>query len=223
MKLRRCVPILSILTAGLVVLSCAEIASPSRNEVYEWRLITPSGSGAPDTLSFHWPRSRLPVRVYMEDSLSLPAYVENGLEIWEAAFLYREFEAEVVADSNLADIVVRVGSPSKAGFSIGLGRGGAPECEGETELDLPLGSSEIQPPIRVYVNPRFDPATPGVAECLSLTVTHELGHAIGIFAHSPDPTDIMFFDPVVSELSVSDRATAELAYHIAPNLTIAPR
>jgi hypothetical protein len=223
MKLRLGMPIISILTVGLAALSCAEIASPNRSEAYEWRLITATGPGTSDTLSFHWPRSRLPVRVYSEDSLNLPAHVEHGLQVWEAAFLYGEFDAEVVADSNVADIVVRVGSPIKVGFSTGFRRAAAPECEGGTGFDLPAGTSEIQAPVRVFVNPRFDPATPGVAECLSLTVTHELGHAIGIFAHSPDPADIMFSDPVVSELSVSDRATVERAYHLEPNLTVAPR
>ncbi|MDP9225931.1 MAG: peptidase, partial [Actinomycetota bacterium] len=69
----------------------------------------------------------------------------------------------------------------------------------------------------------FDPATPGVAECLALTTTHELGHAIGIFAHSPVATDIMFGDPVVPALSARDRATAEAAYHLQPNLSIGTR
>ena len=223
MKLRRGLPIISILAAALLGLSCAEIASPSRSEAYEWRLITATGPGTTDTLSFHWPRSRLPVRVYSEDSLNLPAHVEQGLQTWEAAFLYREFEAEVVADSNVADIVVRIGSPIKVGFSTGFGRIAAPECEGGTGFDLPAGSSQIQVPVRVFVNPRFDPSTPGVDQCLALTVIHELGHAIGIFAHSPDPADIMFSDPTVSELSVSDRVTAERAYHLDPNLTVAPR
>lgn len=223
MKLQPGMPIISVLTAGLVGLSCAEIASPNRSEAYEWRLITATGPGTTDTLSFHWPRSRLPVRVYSEDSLNLPAHVDQGLQAWEAAFLYGEFEAEVVADSNSADIVVRVGSPVKVGFSTQFGRVAAPECEGGTGFDLPAGSSQIQVPIRVFVNPRFDPSTPGVDECLALTVTHELGHALGIFAHSPDPADIMFSDPVVSELSVSDRATVERAYHLTPNLTVAPR
>jgi hypothetical protein len=223
MKLRPGVPIISILTAGLVGLSCAEIASPGRSEAYEWRLITATGPGTSDTLSFHWPRSRLPVRVYTEDSLNLPGHVEQSLQTWEAAFLYGEFDSEVVADSNVADIVVRVGSPIKVGFSAGFRRGAAPECEGGTGFDLPAGTSQIQAPIRVFVNPRFDPSTPGVDECLALTVTHELGHAIGIFAHSPDPDDIMFSDPVVSELSRSDRSTVERAYHLEPDLTVAPR
>jgi hypothetical protein len=46
---------------------------------------------------------------------------------------------------------------------------------------------------------------------------------IGIFAHSPTSTDIMYFDPVVADLSKSDRATAELAYHTASNLTVGTR
>jgi hypothetical protein len=88
---------------------------------------------------------------------------------------------------------------------------------------LPPGSRELQVPIRVFVNPRFAPLAPGVDRCLALTTTHELGHVIGIFAHSPASTDIMYFDPAVSDLSRSDRATAELAYHTAPDLTVAER
>ena len=99
----------------------------------------------------------------------------------------------------------------------------APECEGGTDFDLPSGSLQLQPPIRVFINPRFDPATPGVAECLALTTTHELGHAIGILAHSPVAGDIMFGDPVVPALSARDRATAEAAYHLQPNLSIGTR
>jgi hypothetical protein len=223
MKLRAGVPIISILTVGLVGLSCAEIASPSRSEAYEWRLITAVGPGTSDTLSFHWPRSRLPVKVWVEDSLNLPGHVEHGLQIWKAAFLYGEFDAVVVADSNVADVVVQVGSPIKVGFSTRFARLSAPECEGGTGFDLPAGSSEIQAPVRVFLNPRFDPASPGVDECLGLTMTHELGHAIGIFAHSPDAGDIMYSDPVVSVLSVRDRATAERAYHLSPNLTVSAR
>ena len=58
---------------------------------------------------------------------------------------------------------------------------------------------------------------------MALTTTHELGHAIGIFAHSPVTTDIMYSDPAVSSLSSRDRATAEVAYHTEPTLTVRPR
>lgn len=221
MKVLRNVPILLVLTAG--ALSCADIAAPNRSEAYEWRRIVPTGPGTADTLSFHWPRSRLPVRIWAEDSLNLVADVRGGIERWEAAFLYGEFEAVMVTDSSTADVVVRVESAVQSGFSIRRLHALAPECEGGTDFELPAGSNELSLPVRVFVNPRFDPAAPGVAECMALTTTHELGHAIGILAHSPVTTDIMYADPSVSSLSSRDRVTAEVAYHSEPSLTPGPR
>jgi hypothetical protein len=223
MKLRDHLPILFGLAVAVAALACADIASPSRADRYEWRRIVATGPGTADTLSFHWPRSRLPVRIWVEDTLSLPSHVQAGIDQWRAAFLYNEFDAIVVPDSGTADVVVRAGSPVKGGFSVIRLASIAPECEGGTDFDLPSGSRELQPPIRVFINPRFDPATPGVDQCLALTTTHELGHAIGIFAHSPVATDIMFGDPVVPVLSARDRATAEAAYHLQPNLSIGTR
>jgi hypothetical protein len=220
MKIPAGVPILCILTAGQ---SCADIASPTRSEAYEWRLIQATGPGTSDTLSFHWPRSRLPVKIWTEDSLNLPTYVQGGIDKWKAAFLYGEFDAVTVADSNVADVVVRLGPPVKLELDRVRLHGSSPECEGGTNFELPPGSRELQVPIRVFVNPRFAPLAPGVDQCLALTTTHELGHVIGIFAHSPASTDIMYFDPAVSDLSRSDRAAAELAYHTAPDLTVAER
>jgi hypothetical protein len=223
MKITVALPILPILIAGFVGLSCADITSPSRSDVYEWRRIVTSGPGTTDTLSFHWPRSRLPVKIWTEDTLNLPSHVQNGVDQWRAAFLYGEFDAVGIPDSNAADVIVRAGSALKGGFSIIRLENAAPECEGGTDFELPPGSTEMQPPIRVFVNPRFDPSSPGVDECMRLTTAHELGHAIGIFAHSPVTTDLMYFDPSVSALSSRDRATAERAYHIQPTLTVGVR
>ena len=224
MKLLRNLPILVVLILGAGGVSCADIAAPSRGNAYEWRRIVPTGPGSADTLSFHWPRSRLPVRIWAQDSLNLPAGVQKGLAGWEATFLYGEFESELVSDSSTADVIVRVGSAVKGGFSIiRLASSLAPECQGGTDFDLPSGSNQLVMPIRVFVNPRFDPAAPGVAECITLTTAHELGHAIGILTHSPDPADLMYGDPVVSAPSSRDRSTAELAYHTEPTLLPGPR
>jgi predicted Zn-dependent protease len=223
MKVHSHLPIICVLAGGLTALACADIASPSRADRYEWRRIVGTGSGTTDTLSFHWPRSRLPVRIWVEDTLNLPDHVLTGIDRWKAAFLYGEFDAVTVPDSNTADVVVRAASPLKGGFNVVRLGSSAPECEGGTDFELPNGSLELQPPFRVFVNPRFDPASPGVDECLALTTTHELGHALGIFAHSPVTTDIMFGDPTVAELSSRDRATIEAAYHLEPNLSVGTR
>jgi predicted Zn-dependent protease len=203
--------------------SCADISAPSRSTAYEWRRIVPTPTGQV-ALSFHWPQSRLPVRIWAEDTLNLPAHVQHGIDLWEGAFLYGEFRAVVVADSNVADVIVTSGIAPKGGFSITrLESFMAPECQGATDIELAASGQEILPPVRVYVDPRFDPSLPGVDACMALTTTHELGHSLGIFAHSLNPEDIMYADPVVATLSSRDRATAELAYHTEANATIAPR
>jgi predicted Zn-dependent protease len=183
----------------------------------------PAATGS-DTLSFHWPQSRVPVRIWAEDTLNFSVNVQHGIDQWEAAFLYREFRAVMVTDSSVADVIVTSGIAPKGGFSVTrLESFLAPQCQGATDILLAPSGREIVPPIRVYVDPRFDPSSPGVDTCMALTTTHELGHSLGIFAHSPNPEDIMFGDPSVTTLSARDRATAELAYHTKPTLTIAPR
>jgi hypothetical protein len=222
MKFSRPLPILPILMAA-AGLSCGDIASPARSNAYEWRLITATGPGTADTLSFHWPSSRLPVKIWAQDTLNLPAHTRDGIAQWKAGFLYGEFDAVMVSDSNVADVVVIAGPAIKSGFSVTRLGSMAPECEGGTDFDLPAGSREIQPPIRIFLNLRLGPAAPNVEQCLALTTTHELGHAMGILAHSPVATDLMYADPVVTGPSDRDRTTAELVYHTAPTLTIGTR
>jgi predicted Zn-dependent protease len=164
------------------------------------------------------------VRIWAEDTLNLPSHVQQSISQWETAFLYGELRAVVVSDSSVADVIVTSGIAPKGGFSITrLESFMAPECQGATDIELAANGQEILPPIRAYLDPRFDPSSPGVDACMALTTTHELGHSLGIFAHSPNSEDMMFADPAVAALSPRDRATAELAYHTEPTLTVAPR
>jgi hypothetical protein len=223
MKLANALPIITTLIAVGSGLSCADIASPTRSNAYEWRLINPTGPGTADTLSFHWPGSRLPVKIWAQDTLNLPVHAKNGIDQWKAVFLYGEFDAVMVSDSNVADVMVTAGTAVKGGFAVTrLESMLAPQCEGGTDFDLPVGSREIRPPVRIFINVRLA-SDPGVEQCLALTTTHELGHSIGIFAHSPVATDLMYADPTVPGPSERDRATAELAYHTQPTLTVGTR
>lgn len=209
-------------TAGLVVAgaACGDIATPLRNDFYEWRLIVPAASGAGiDSLSFHWPKERLPVRIWVEDAASLPVNVPAAIAAWRRAFLYNEFDATVVGDSATADVIVRAGSAPGVQFSrTRLHSALALACAGATDLDISDDHSQLQLPVRVFIDPRSEPNAPDLPACLALTTTHELGHALGIWEHSPTPTDLMFADPIVDAPSERDLATAEQIYHVASNV-----
>ncbi|HZA97882.1 MAG TPA: hypothetical protein VE399_03840, partial [Gemmatimonadales bacterium] len=86
------------IAVGSLLVACADIAEPSRGNAYEWRRIVTTASGV-DTLSFHWNAAELPVRFWAENSLNLPSHVQQGIEQWQAVFLYGEFSGTLVSDS----------------------------------------------------------------------------------------------------------------------------
>jgi hypothetical protein len=206
--------------AALTALACGDIAAPVRDDLYEWWLEAPSipGPGL-DSLSFHWDRAHLPVRVWVEDSGDLPGHIARAIDVWEAAFLYREFEATLVSDSTTADVIVLGEAPGIGKLRMKrLHSAMAPECAGATDLDVDVANTELRLPIRLFIDPRSLPDDPGIERCLALTSIHEMGHALGIFAHSPHPDDIMYADPDVDLPSARDRRTAEAVYHTPPTL-----
>lgn len=204
------------------LLGCSDISAPLRNDLYEWRLFVPAavGSGT-DTLSFHWPRPALPVRVWVEDTAGLPADFDRAITVWKSVYLYHEFDAQRVSDSVGADVVVRgIASPGSQFSSTRLSSALRPECSGATDLDISDDHTEFRTPVRISIVPLASPEDPGLSECLALTSIHELGHAIGIFRHSPNATDIMFADPIVPLPSALDRGTAEVLYHVPSTLRL---
>ena len=200
--------------------ACGDIASPLRNDFYEWRLEAPSPSGSGvDTISFHWPSDRLPVRIWVEQTDPLPADLSRAISIWRGQFLYGEWDATVVSDSATADVVVTSGGPSGSRLSaMRLESALAPQCSGVTELNVSDDHTQLHLPVRVSINPLLAPGAPGLDTCLALTVAHELGHSLGIFRHSANPSDLMYLDPAVELPSARDRTTAEVLYHLPSTL-----
>ena len=208
------------LAAVLAAIACGDIAEPLRDDLYEWRII----QGA-DTVHFHWARSDLPVRVWVEEVGDLPAQMQRAIDTWESVYLYREFQAVLVSDSNTADVIVQGSAAPPKLVLPGVRRlesALAPECFGATDLDVSPDLSELRLPMRIFVSP-VEGDIPGLERCVGLTTIHELGHALGIFAHSPNPTDIMFADPEVEAPSPLDRETAEALYHLPPTIAVVRR
>jgi hypothetical protein len=208
---RRILPLAVMLGAGL---ACSDIATPARDEPYEWRLVVGT-----DTLSFHWPREMLPLRIWVEDSLDMPAHVERGIGVWRDAFLYGEYDAVLVEDSADADVLVRVLTPpAKIVATAARLLTAFPGCEGATDIDTAATRFQLQLPVRMYVDPKFDPSSVDLTECFEITATHEIGHSLGIFRHTGNPMDVMYGDPEATTLSERDRQTAEVLSHYPANM-----
>ena len=210
---------LTAMVLAVTALACGDIAAPVRDDLYEWRLIFPSGATA-DTVHFHWDQDDLPVRVWVEDVAGLPELMQRAVDTWEGIYLYREFQAELVSDSSTADVIV-LGEFAPA-LRLGLTRlrsALAPQCSGATDLDVSPDLTQLRLPIRIFIDP-VEGDIPNLERCLQLTTIHEMGHALGILAHSPDPADIMFANPDVEQPSERDRETAEALYHVPPTVTI---
>lgn len=172
------------------------------------------------TLVFHWPAAYLPVRVYAEPTGELPANVDAAMVLWVNATRCGEITMQRVTDSTLADIIFR--NPAAlpplpvAGVTLAADSVGA--CTGRTD-GLLDSTSTLTGPLRSYVAPSSsDPVA--VAACYHFTVAHELGHGLGLFAHSANTADLMYVVPRRPVVSVNDRFTLQRLYRTA--LTILP-
>jgi predicted Zn-dependent protease len=204
--------------AGTV--ACSDIISPSRSARYDWRLFVNYDSVGPrvDTLSFHWPRSSLPVKIWVEDQFNVPQRVQQGISLWRGAFLYHEWDGTIVSDSTTADVIVRTIQPPPLTFPAPPRLNAAvPSCLGATDIDTVGTRFELRLPIRVYVVPSVLGA-PDLDECLRTVAAHELGHTLGLFQHSPDSLDLMFAVPTADALTNRDHGTAENVYHFPSDM-----
>lgn len=205
------------LIAGVIVLTgCGNLLPPAGVEGYEYREQVMVGD-ATYRLAFHWPRSSLPVTVFVEPDLVLESSLAKALATWEGAFMYGEVRFGMVSDSNRADIIVRNENPIKPSQGISLGSAGT-LCFGSTDFDADPVAGTLTLPFRVRLSSLNPPENPAVRECYDATMLHEIGHAIGIFEHSPNGDDVMNPTPTRTTLSARDRATAVAAYHLPANL-----
>ncbi len=204
--------------------ACTDITPPSRADAWEWRATVVDGNGTTRQLAFHWLPSELPVRIWAEDAEGLPGDVDAAIATWERQFLHGEFRGVRVADSARADVIVRLGAPPSQGFlrALRLDRR-APECSGVTIYDLDeVTYLSFALPIRIWIEPKLA-ASPALDACLALTTAHELGHALGIFVHSPTATDLMFGNPTATTPTARDRNTAERAAHAGRTVVFTDR
>lgn len=198
----------------LALAGCTTIASPAITNIYEYRDFEFG-----DTLAFHWSRDLLPVRIWIAADSPIHSYLVSAINRWQNAFLYGEFRAALVDDSTTADVIVRNEVPDIGG---GIGAR-APQCDGETDLDIDPDAHTLRLPIHVFMYAVVSDIEPGIPACFSITMTHEIGHVLGILAHSSHADDVMFPNPTFDGVSDRDRQTAVTLYHQPATVTVIGR
>jgi len=223
-------PVRSLLTGAAAVLATALVLSACQNDggpgqCYEsgatsYPFIMPGDS----TAWFHWLGPDYPIRVYAEPVGATVANTDTAITLWLAAFRCGELHLVSWSDSASADIVVRnpAFTPPIPRLYHTVAADSVTACGGRTDINAWDAEGVFPRPIRSYVWPLGGDAA-ATAACYRFVTLHELGHALGLFSHSPDSMDIMYRRPRRREVSNNDRYTIQVLYSYTPSLRAASR
>ena len=181
--------------------------------------------------NYHWPLGRS-VAVYVDPTAEpsgtdLVDAVREGAARWNAAVYYREFTLRLASTPDAADVIVH---HADAPLLVGTGgcdyppvfAGGVtffcPAVAGDSAETLPLLAGGA--PGRVKMDVRVDRARVADDAAFRSLVAHELGHVVGIGAHSDRAEDLMFGAPRAAAPSARDERTLRRLLHEPAGYTL---
>jgi hypothetical protein len=150
--------------------------------------------------------------------VDLEAAVRAGIAAWEAVGLLGEVQMTVVPDVHDADVIVHHAEATSlvtidtdvCPSAVDLGGGRTYFCILENEnsgaLTVPILPLNDGSGGHVKMDVRINLGAIGEPQFFNAIVAHELGHVLGIGAHSPNTADLMFGTPRVFVPSDDDAA-----------------
>jgi hypothetical protein len=164
---------------------------------------------------YHWQHGRA-INIYVHtvgepDDADLQSAVRAATEAWKGVGRLGQIEFRIVDDLHDADVVFQhfgsplLFTPTETCTPPALGSGGVTffcvTDDGEvTPLQIPDGSGEF------YMNVTVNRGAVESGSVFRSLVIHEMGHVLGIGAHSPDPDDLMNGRPRRMTPSEADEA-----------------
>ena len=139
--------------------------------------------------------SYFPVRVYVAPAT---APVPNAEQIWRPAVLQAiqdwqvYFPLTVTEQADMADITIEQNRPTQ--WSQGRARSAETRYQFYVDADQVLSHR-----FTIHLSPTQ------TAKYITAGIRHELGHALGIWGHSPQPTDVLYFANVRTPPPISPR------------------
>ena len=210
----------------LVLAGCDAATIPEREAFYDFTLTDPP-------LVFHWPGGSN-VRIHVTGgpdagrAAALRAAAAHAASAWNDVALFGEFELSLTANAADADVVLRwsdVESPVVSPDPLRCSPVGGlavttfcPDAAGERLLVFPLRDGEGRTRFVITINR----VVTDVNELREL-VTHEVGHALGLWNHpSPVtfPESVMLPQPTTDVPTDIDRATLQVLYHTRPDVRL---
>lgn len=145
----------------------------------------------------HFSTSRMPLKVFINEGRGVPGWntsmkqaVVYAMRAWQVASRNRITFTQVYNEAN-ADIVVHW----RRNFSDGILGVSPLQTVGDTIIQSDVNLATYYP----------DSNAPIPAEDLKAIAVHEMGHAIGLRGHSPNPDDIMFYSKTRQQNTLSQR------------------
>lgn len=154
--------------------------------------------------------SQFPVKVYVEQPIELSSSVRR-FEEWVKAVLEgveewkKYLPLEVVSQREGADIVILRSRPplqtsvNRETGQLNIPRARAAETRYQFYLGQNLSNSVLSQQFTIQLSPDQ------TVDYTRATARHELGHALGIWGHSPVENDVMYFSQVRNPPSISAR------------------